>query len=413
MSPRRACVIAVTFAISMLVTAAPASFATSLTLWNLNTDVPTREWYQSVFKAAFEEEFPGVTLEFSFPGTSEFYDKFLVAVAAGTSPDVVTSNNALFLVEGLVEDLTPYISRWAQAESFPPSLLHVASYQGRIYGLPVTLAPRTLVVNKRLLAESGYDPDRPPTTWDEIGEAVPRLTRWDADRTTIVQAGLQLDQTEWAWQGFMYTNGVDVVNDDETAGFANAKGVETLEFWGNLYREYAPVGVALPPFARGDTALYPYANPAVFTNIARSNPDALADIAVAPLPVNRERAATLIFAAPIGISAYAKDKELAWELLAFHFRPDLLQQHNERRGFIPPTREALTQEMIEQSPWFEDYLRLVSEYGVPAFAFTSTKLQFVRGFFAEAMQKYHRSEGSARVLLEEAARQWNAVVTSD
>ncbi len=384
----------------------------TVALWNANTNAETQNWYRTVFKPAFEAEHPNTTLELSFPTNWDtFYDQMLVAVASGVAPDVVTSNNALFYTEGLVIDLNDRITSWPLAKDFYPPVLRMQNYHGHIYGLPMAIAPRTLVVNKRLLAEAGYNASKPPTTWDEIAQATPRLTRWNADHTTLEQIAIAYDLgSTGAVHGFVYTNGGEIMNPDGTAAFNDNKGVEALNFWSQLFRQYLPPGVSRPTFAQGKAAMIPYNNPAIFSSIAKTNGDLLKDIAVAPQPITQKRACVLLFGAPIGITNASRNKDLAWELLAFHYRNDMLGMYNQLQGFIPPTRPALTREVLRNSPWISDYLVLTEALGIPTWAYESPVYQMVNGYLASAADVAYKGAVPAQQALDEAARLWNQVL---
>ncbi|HHT28419.1 MAG TPA: sugar ABC transporter substrate-binding protein [Firmicutes bacterium] len=386
-------------------------YGVTLRLWNFNVNAEVRDWYQSVFKPAFEAEYPDVTLDLLFPSQYTYYDQLLVAIASGVAPDVCTSNNALFYTEGLVIDLNDLVASWPVAQEMFPPVLNMLSHQGHLYGIPLAIAPRTMVVNTRILAEGGYDPQNPPYTWDDIARAIPRLNRWNAERTVLEQVGMHVELLDiGAVHGFIYTNGGEIMNPDGTAAFNSAEGVEALDFWTQLYAQHLPSHISKPTFVQGKAAMVAYNNPSVFINIARTNMDLLNDIAVAPQPVTNKRSAVLLMGAPIGITTASKHKDLAWELLKFHFRPDMSSQYNELFGQIPPIRTALSSGIMRSAPWIGAYLNLTEKFGVPSWAFQSTVFQLVRGYLADAAAAAYKGTMPAKQALDEAARLWNQVL---
>ncbi|HHW08769.1 MAG TPA: extracellular solute-binding protein [Firmicutes bacterium] len=275
----------------------------------------------------------------------------------------------------------------------------------------MAIAPRTLVVNKRILAEGGYDAENPPYTWDSVAQAVSRLTRWNADRTLIEQSGIQNELTAiGAIHGFIYSNGGEILNADGTAAFNSEEGVEAFTFWSELYRQHLPSSVSRPTFVQGKAAMIAYQNPSVFVTIANNDPDLLKEVAVAPMPITQKRTGVLLFGAPLGITRASQNKDLAWELIKFHFEPKLLSAYNQLQGFIPPTRSALLSDVLRTSPWMNDYMYLAERFGIATWSYQSTVYQMVYGFLNNAATLAYKGEVSPRQALDEAARAWNQVV---
>lgn len=398
--------------VSLIAGAAYAQPVT-LELWNPNTNERTQAWYEFEFKPAFESAYPGVELVLSFPSFSDYFDKVTVAAAAGTGPDVLTSNNALFLANGIVSPLDHLLDQWDLASDFLGTSLNLAAFQGQTYGLPLGLATRTMVYNRYLFLDSGLDADNPPTSWEDYRTSVQRLTRWNSDRTVLEQAGtVQASNHQGGFDAYIHQAGGAILNEDGTAGFATAAGVEALEFWGDLFREYAPPGLAIQDLLTGKVAIHPYTNATVFANARDRAPDMLDALAVAPRPLERYRTMVPVFGAPIGISAHTEHPDLAWELVKFHFRPDMLAGYNREFGFLPPTRAGL-EELLSSTdaPWLPIYADHTNQYGVGVWSYSSAHFQEVFPLLQNAITQYIQGEGSAQSLLEDAARRWNAIVS--
>ena len=166
----------------------------------------------------------------------------------------------------------------------------------------------------------------------------------------------------------------------------------------------------MPGNAEGKTAFFLYTNQALFVTAANAGPDIVAQLAVAPRPLTVQTASVPLAGAPLGISAYAQDKQLAWELLAFHFEPEMIWGYNRAQGFLPPLKSALTPDVLEEFPWFALFVEHMAAYGSPLWSITHPQFGIVRPFLQSAIDAYVRGEGAAQALLDEAARQWDAVV---
>ena len=66
-------------------------------------------------------------------------------------------------------DITAEVQALPYAADFNPNVLSVAQdAAGNIYGVPIAAYGIGLHYNRQLFEEAGLDPDKPPTTWDEV-----------------------------------------------------------------------------------------------------------------------------------------------------------------------------------------------------------------------------------------------------
>jgi len=97
---------------------------------------------------------------------------FAANLAGGTMPTVfqMAFTDTLGVVErGQVADITAEVQALPYAADFNPNVLSVAQdAAGNIYGVPIAAYGIGLHYNRQLFEEAGLDPDKPPTTWDEV-----------------------------------------------------------------------------------------------------------------------------------------------------------------------------------------------------------------------------------------------------
>lgn len=110
---------------------------------------------------------------------SEMVQKYAIAIAGGEAPDALSLDliyNPAFSAAGQLEDLT----EWAKALPYFATLSpgHVANgtFDGKIYGLPLTVETSVLAWNKDLYAAAGLDPEKAPSSWDEITANAEKIT---------------------------------------------------------------------------------------------------------------------------------------------------------------------------------------------------------------------------------------------
>jgi len=108
------------------------------------------------------------------------YD-FQTFIARANSPledtYAVRLTDARALIEsGYAADITDYVKDTLYPAAYHPAILTLAQdAYGKIYGLPHAANGMGLMYNRRLFAEAGLDPDKPPQTWGEVREAARRI----------------------------------------------------------------------------------------------------------------------------------------------------------------------------------------------------------------------------------------------
>lgn len=102
---------------------------------------------------------------------SELVQKYATAIAGGQAPDALSMDliyNPAFAAAGQLEDLTDWAKSLPYFSSLSPSHVKLGTYQDRIYGLPLSVETSVFAWNKDLYKKAGLDPEKAPTTWDEI-----------------------------------------------------------------------------------------------------------------------------------------------------------------------------------------------------------------------------------------------------
>jgi multiple sugar transport system substrate-binding protein len=97
---------------------------------------------------------------------------FSAQLAAGTLPDVFNvpfTDSKTLANAGQLADITSDVKKLPYADQFNKSLLQVAQNDaGDIFGLPYGPYAYGLSYNRALFKKAGLDPDKPPTSWDEV-----------------------------------------------------------------------------------------------------------------------------------------------------------------------------------------------------------------------------------------------------
>ncbi|MFF4353886.1 ABC transporter substrate-binding protein [Streptomyces sp. NPDC001530] len=125
--------------------------------------------------AAWNAAHPDITVKFTQTesGAKGGYQKMLSAVKAGNAPclaQVGAETLPSFLVEGAVEDITPYVKD--SAAKFQPSALKSVTFGGKQVAVPVDSGPMGLFYRKDIFARHKISV---PKTWEEFTAAAEKL----------------------------------------------------------------------------------------------------------------------------------------------------------------------------------------------------------------------------------------------
>ncbi|MBB4187737.1 multiple sugar transport system substrate-binding protein [Sinorhizobium terangae] len=102
---------------------------------------------------------------------SELVQKYATAIAGGQAPDALSLDliyTPAFAAAGQLEDLTDWAKALPYFNSLSPSHVKLGTYQDRIYGLPLSVETSIFAWNKDLYKRAGLDPEKAPTSWEEI-----------------------------------------------------------------------------------------------------------------------------------------------------------------------------------------------------------------------------------------------------
>ena len=127
----------------------------------------------------WNEANPDRPINLSFIPHTEMVDKIARGIATGDVPDLMGMDliyapqfeNADQLV-----DITDKISSWPELETASPGHMTVATFNDRLYGVPLYADVSALFYNKDLFEQAGLDPNKPPTSLAEMTEYANKIT---------------------------------------------------------------------------------------------------------------------------------------------------------------------------------------------------------------------------------------------
>jgi ABC-type glycerol-3-phosphate transport system substrate-binding protein len=130
-------------------------------------------------------------------------------------------------------EITPYLADFPDVQQIKPNLLQVfGDGQGKTYGLPEGNYTMGLVYNRALFKRAGLDPNKPPTTWDEVRDYAKKIAAL-GDGINGYGEYSKNNTGGWHFTAEMYTRGGEVATQGAdgkwTAAFNNVTGKAVLQ----------------------------------------------------------------------------------------------------------------------------------------------------------------------------------------
>ena len=146
----------------------------------------------------FEAKYPWVTVE------PEEYNwtasTFTAALAAGTLPDVFTipfTDGKGLIAQHQIVNIDARVRALPYIDKFNKSILtNGQDDKGQIWAVPYQAYGMSLTYNRTLFTQAGLDPNKPPTTWDEV-KADAKII---ADKTHMAGFAEMATQNTGGWQ---------------------------------------------------------------------------------------------------------------------------------------------------------------------------------------------------------------------
>ena len=315
-------------------------------------DTPNGDCYQILDHAIalFEEEHPGVRVEYVSGIPTDFYSEWLAEqLLKGTEPDlyfVLPEDFDLLVSSGALANLD---SRMVSDTQFDRSLyyepcLRAGSLHGNQYALPHESVPTIMFVNKTLLEENGIEMPDNNWTWDDFYNICAQVTDVDSRQFGVY---------DYTWLNAMYSNGVSLFSEDGRSCYlADERIQRAIQFAKKLgelnggytatARDFDMGRVAFRPFLYSEYRAYqPY--PWRVKKYSNFEWDCVS-MPAGPSGSNVSELHTML----LGISARTPHGDLAWELCKLLSMDESIQKelYTYSHGISPLPSIAEDSEML-------------------------------------------------------------------
>lgn len=163
--------------------------------------------------------------------------KTMAALAAGTPPDLsylgrwqgpdLAVRNAIFALDNRIKQA----QSWTWSDVWP-RLQKDAVQWGKTWVVPYSTDTRAFFYNKTLMQKAGLDPEKPPTTWQDMAaQAIKGTTKDSAGKIDTIGFTPTFGNppTFLLFYSLLWILGSDVVNEDHTKVILQDKGAEAMK----------------------------------------------------------------------------------------------------------------------------------------------------------------------------------------
>lgn len=320
-------------------------------VWDFGGIPGHQDWVKGAV-AAFNQKHEDIQIQLDIRDWATQRESLISTTILGTGPDIIRVHHkysvefgelgGLYALENFA-DFPQVRSRildnvWQQVE-----------YDGKHYGLPVTMLPFILAVNREVMEAHGMEI---PATWEQMQAMGPPLKAAGYHAFTM-PGGVNLD-TAYRFLPLLYKAGGRVFNDDwSRAAFNGPAGLAALEFLIGMKKAgFMPAASAAYRFdenasywATGKVALSiegPW-----WQNVMKGQYDFdLGKLVLAPVPgpqtpYEDQPSRTLLDVVMVAITGYSPFKEESWEVLkALYVDDPVWRSPNPAMGGIPTQKAA-------------------------------------------------------------------------
>ncbi len=291
---------------------------------------------------------------------AEFVTKMGAAIAAGEPPDIASIDliyTPAFASAGQLTDITEQVQALPFADDLTPAHMELGTYEGRNYAVPFGADVSFIIYNVGLFEQAGLDADNPPTTWDEMLEAMRAVDALGDDIYGYWYSMGCAGCNAFTFLPFIWASGGDVLSDDYSEATITTDPVvrEALEFYNTIWEEgLVPEGASIDngsnffgAFAGGNIGMAGLGNFAL-SRLQNDYPDLR--YGVFHIPGKDGGTASFTGGDVIGIPSGTEHVEEAWRFIAWAMSEEPQLEIYAANGHIPVRLALVDNEYFESDP---------------------------------------------------------------
>jgi multiple sugar transport system substrate-binding protein len=344
-----------------LTTIAPASNAQdpiTMQMWGRTVDEKVYNALVEQFNATHTNQ-----IELTLIPSADYVARVATAASAGELPDLLDVDLIYmpdFINQGLFQPITDQVNAYPNKDDLSAGHVQVSTTEdGAIYGVPFYVDASSLFWNKDLYREAGLDPEKGPTTWQEVIDHARAIRALGGDKYGFYFAGACAGCNAYTYLPQIWAAGGDVIDYETHTGTMVSDPVvkEAFEYYKTMWDEgLIPEGARAEDgatwqttFATGNIGIQPLGGGWGIRGVVENNPDL--DFGVTALP-GKEAGQTSSFGGGdvIAVSATAQDVNAAWEFIEWSLSDEVQLEVYAKNGAFTSRTDLADNEYAAADP---------------------------------------------------------------
>lgn len=312
--------------------------------------------------ADFNASQKNVVVEAVFQGTyDESLNKMKASMDSKSGPALIQvyEIGSRFMIDS--KAITP-MQQFIDAEKFDVSaleenILNYYTFDSKLYSMPFNTSNPILYYNKDMFKAAGLDPEKPPTTYEEVAEAAKKLTK-DG------QTGASFAIYGWFMEQFLANQGTELVNNGNgrtspatDSMLGSDAGVKTITWWKQMIDDKTMLNLGRKTddtkkaFAAGQIAMTLDSTASLRGIVNAAAGKFEVGTAFLPKPKDAQDGGVIVGGASLYILNNRSEAEQkgAWEFIKF--LTDAKQQAfwSVNTGYFPITKKAYDEQLVKDN----------------------------------------------------------------
>jgi len=308
---------------------------------------------------------PDIEVEVQYTGSyNDTLNKLIAGIKAGTPPNVVQvyEIGTRALIDGEIavpmQDMIDKDPTFDMA-AFMPQVLNYYVVDGKLYSMPFNSSNAIMFYNKDMFEAAGLDPDKPPTTYEELLAAAKALTKKDGNGN-IITSGITWPLHSWFFEQYLALQDAPLVNNDNgrtgiasKAEFNTEAGLNFLNLWKELADNDYMVNTKKEDWTGARKLFLSQSVGMLITStsdVAAMNDGAKENgfevgAAFLPTPADAPKGGVVIGGGSLWMIDGNPEDELnaTWEFVKFMAQPTQQIKWHQGTGYFPVTKDSVTE----------------------------------------------------------------------
>ncbi|WP_246362266.1 ABC transporter substrate-binding protein [Paenibacillus alba] len=312
--------------------------------------------------ADFNASQKNVQVEAVFQGTyDESLNKMKASMDTKSGPSLIQvyEIGSRFMIDS--KAITP-VQKFVDADKFDLSQLedNILSYykfDDKLYSMPFNTSNPILYYNKDMFKAAGLDPEKPPTTYEDIAKAAQALSKDGKSGSSFAIYGWFMEQF-FANQGVEYLNNGNGRTAAATESLVNNEaGVKTLTWWKDMVDNKTSANLGRKTddtkkaFLAGQVAMTLDSTASLRGIVSGAEGKFQVGTSTLPKPADAKDGGVVVGGASLYILNNKSEAEQkgAWEFIKFLTNPQTQAWWHVNTGYFPITKKAYDEQLVKDN----------------------------------------------------------------